>query len=229
MSNPLEGLSVCVGMPCGSMIPFETVRSMVELTAALKNSGVGFSWQWTKGSSIVQKARSEAAWEFLKSDCNRLFWIDSDIAFRPADFLKLLALSQRYECVGASYAAKLEPPTLFINFDDQRRIVKNQDGLLQARSFGLGFTCVHRKVIEQLAERAPKFKSLGHDEPMPHIFRCEGRDGEFFGEDILFFDDVRALGYSVWLDPTITLGHVGDKEYRAEFPMPQITQEGAKP
>jgi hypothetical protein len=34
------------------------------------------------------------------------------------------------------------------------------------------------------------------------------------GEDGAFFDDIRALGHKVWLDPTIELGHVGTKVYR---------------
>jgi hypothetical protein len=34
------------------------------------------------------------------------------------------------------------------------------------------------------------------------------------GEDVAFFADVRALGFKVWLDATINLGHVGAKVYR---------------
>jgi hypothetical protein len=40
-----------------------------------------------------------------------------------------------------------------------------------------------------------------------------GADAEERGEDAIFFSDVRALGYKVWIDPTIRLGHVGPKIY----------------
>jgi hypothetical protein len=36
------------------------------------------------------------------------------------------------------------------------------------------------------------------------------------GEDMAFFADLRELGYDVWLDPTIQLGHVGNYVYRGD-------------
>jgi hypothetical protein len=32
-----------------------------------------------------------------------------------------------------------------------------------------------------------------------------------------FFSDIRDLGYQVNIDPNVTLGHVGPKEYRASI------------
>ena len=41
--------------------------------------------------------------------------------------------------------------------------------------------------------------------------------GERTGEDVFFFNDVRAAGFDVWLDPSIELGHVGEHEWRGRF------------
>ncbi len=37
------------------------------------------------------------------------------------------------------------------------------------------------------------------------------------GEDYLFCDRARAIGYEVWIDPTIKLGHMGVQEYEGDF------------
>ena len=36
-------------------------------------------------------------------------------------------------------------------------------------------------------------------------------------EDIAFFDDLRDEGFTIWCDPSIELGHVGEKEWRGRF------------
>jgi hypothetical protein len=72
-------------------------------------------------------------------------------------------------------------------------------------------------LIEQLANRAPVLRFPDIPEPIPHIFRCDDSDGKARGEDMAFFSDIRDLGYQVNIDPNVTLGHVGPKEYRASI------------
>lgn len=209
----LSGISVCIGMPVNRAIPFNTHCSVLKTAIALKDRGIPCEHRWSYGGSIIEKDRTHVAVDFLKSDCDRLFWIDSDISWEPADFLRILALSTKFDVVGATYPAKLDPPTYFINFDSRECVERNEYGLLKVRSFGLGFTCISRLAMETLAERAPLVKFPNEPEPVPHIFRCDHPDGVFRGEDIAFFADLRELGFDVWLDPTIRLGHNGDKEY----------------
>lgn len=175
--------------------------------------GIPFEFEMQVGSSLVHHARSKAAWRFLQSKCNRLFWIDSDIAWKGSDFIRFLALSTKMECVCAAYPAKMDPATFFLNVSGL--VESNEYGCLPIVGAGLGFTIVQRGVIERLAEKAPKLKFPDLPEKIPHIFRLDDDGGEARGEDMAFFADVRALGYAVNLDPTIELGHIGSKEYRA--------------
>ena len=39
----------------------------------------------------------------------------------------------------------------------------------------------------------------------------------YIGEDFLFCDRARELGFEVWIDPSITLGHMGVQEYTGNF------------
>jgi hypothetical protein len=82
---------------------------------------------------------------------------------------------------------------------------------------GLGFTVISREVMDRLADRAPKLVFPDGPEPKPHIFRSDSFNGAVRGEDMAFFSDIHDLGYKVWLDPAVELGHVGTYVYRASF------------
>lgn len=217
----LSGLSVMVGMPVHRDISPQTVRSMLNTYAEVIKGGIPIDVNMQHGSSLVHHARTCIAHDFLQSKCNRLFWIDSDISWDEKDFVKLVALSTEMEVVCAAYPLKSDPPVFFINVDDiDRELEANEFGCIQVKGAGLGFTIVQRKVMEELAAKAPMRKYPQREMPIPRIFRCDNDGEEERGEDMAFFADVIGLGYQVNLDPTVKLGHVGQKEYSssvAEF------------
>jgi hypothetical protein len=42
-------------------------------------------------------------------------------------------------------------------------------------------------------------------------------DEGYMGEDFLFCDRARELGFDVWIDPSISLGHMGVQEYTGNY------------
>lgn len=212
----LAGLSVMLAMPTHRDIPAQTVASLLGTADLMRSRGIPFECQLQVGGSIVTFARSKAAHCFLESDKTRLFWVDSDIVWKPEDFLHILALSSALDCVGAIYPSKSEPALFFLNYE-REELASNELGCFEVKGLGLGFTCVQRHVMEKLAERAPKLKFPDAREPIPHIFRLDSDGDEARGEDMAFFADIKALGFPVWLDPNINLGHVGAKIYRGDF------------
>lgn len=208
----LSGVSVMIAIPVNRDLPWQTASSLVETVIELQRLGVAFQVQMVVGSSIVEVARSKVANVFLKSDMNRLLMIDSDQRWTPADAIRLLAMSTKMDVVLGAYPAKRDPPTFLMSPEDGA-VTSNEWGCIPIKGLGLGFTMVSRQVIEDLAELAPKLTFPESTEPVAHIFRCDVVDGAFRGEDMAFFADVRFLGYGVWLDPTLCIGHVGAKEY----------------
>lgn len=212
----ISGLSVFIGMPTHRPIPPETVASLLATQEACWSRGIKLSLTIEKGSSIVEAARTKVAYQFLKSGFNRLFWIDSDMEWSAKDFIKVLALTTKNEIVGAAYRMKCSDVKFMIGLpeEDCEEIRTNEFGCIPWTGMGLGFTCVSREVMKRLAEQSPKLKFPDIPEPAAHIFR-NGTDGNgsFSGEDIQFFGDCRGLGYEVWIDPSVTLGHVGDEVY----------------
>ena len=223
MELGLEGLSVFIAMPVYGEINPETVRSLMASWQACKDHGVNVELHMGHGSSRVQAARNIAAYEFYKSDKNRLFWIDSDMVWEVDSFLKILALSSSFECVGACYRLRKDPPAYCVRGITPGVENKlNSFGCISVEGMGIGFTCIQRKVMEALRDKAPIMVMADADLTLAHEIFTSGSklvDDKLqdAGEDMRLFDDIRSLGFDVWMDPTIRLGHAGHKVYWGAF------------
>lgn len=214
----LKGLSVMIGMPAGRDLPGLTVKSLMGTQSLCRDVQVPFQFGMVIGSAVVQWARDEVIDLFLQSDATRLFWIDSDMVWKPDQFMRLLALSQYHDVICAAYPAKKEQPTFYVNWDADSGLEQGEHGLLEINGIGLGFTVMSRKVIEELAANAVRVVDDVSKRDMAAVFRIGTTpDGRRQGEDMAFFSDIRALGYKVWLDPSVDLGHIGMKEYRGSI------------
>lgn len=212
---PLGDVSVCIGIPLRNPFPAKTVASLCATVHRLTLMGIKHSI--SMNISLVEIARDNVMDEFLKSGLQKLFWIDSDMVWSPEDFLIMLAMSTKVDIVGAAYPAKVEGPTTFYaNFDEDRKT--GPYGLQEVKGLGLGFTIVDRKVCEQLAANAPKVKDQIAGNEVASVFRVDVTpDGFRRTEDMAFFADIRELGHTVWLAPTIELGHIGEREWRGRI------------
>jgi hypothetical protein len=121
----------------------------------------------------------------------KLFWIDSDMVFTPNDVLKLYeadedVVSGCYLTHGNSLAAYSEKyiPLLTSNLSI---------GLRTVEAVGFGFLALKQGVVESI--------------PSP-VFRDASTSLELLGEDLVFCKKVRDLGYEIWLDQDVFLGHV---------------------
>lgn len=217
----LSGLSVVIAIPYRNDhdIAAPTTIALVSTTKLLCEYGIDNDHHFHKSGTIFA-ARSRAVHRFLQTTANRLLWWDSDIVPHPKDLLQLLAWSTRYPVICAAYTGKSDDPFFLINATPGE--VKADDwGNINMNGIGLGFSCMHREVLEELYVKAPMKKYGPKQEPIRGVFRFDevARDGydEFEGEDMAFFDDVRALGYTVMVDPRMEIGHVGEKTYKGRL------------
>lgn len=213
MEIDITGVSVMLAVPVNRDLPWQTAKSLIETVIQLEKAKIDFDIQFLVGSSIVEVARSRVADTFLKSGKSKLFMVDSDQSWEAKDALRMLALSTKMEALCAAYPAKTDPCTFLIN-PEEGEVQSNEYGCIPVKGLGLGFTIVDRVIMEQLAKIAPKLRFPDLEHEIAHIFRCDAVDGDFVGEDMAFFSDIRALGYTIWMDPSLTLGHVGAKEYK---------------
>jgi hypothetical protein len=208
---------VMIGMPNNGMIPWATSLSLSTTLRACDREKIHVQVSAPVGSSVVTWARNAVVGEFLKSDCTHLFWIDSDIVWHPADFFRLLGFGATHDMIGATYMLKREPPECVVNVPGDHYEI-NSHGNVRIESMAMGFTVCQRRVIEAVA----KTKLVLYD-PIakaysPDFFRL-GYNPETMtplGEDIGFYRDAAALGFTGWLDPSVRLGHIGIKTYTGD-------------
>ncbi len=211
----ISKLRVHVGIPALETMSTFTALALIDTVCLFQARGLVFEVKMEVGSCYVERARNFIADNFLKSDCDRLLMIDSDMVFKPADVIRLLALSTVMDVVSAAYTIRSEPPTYIVSMPEKFRL--NEYGCMPHGGMGLGFTVVSRKVMESLADGACPTTYAERPEPIPGIFRNSVNNGVFTGEDMNFFQDVRTHGFQPWVDPLLDLGHRGAKEYRGNF------------
>jgi predicted O-methyltransferase YrrM len=103
-------------------------------------------------------------------------------------------------------------PTVYLYGNDERfthYLDFGMDKPFVCDGIGTGFLLIKREVLlrftpEVCKEFGPPF-AVGH-----------APDGTEEGEDLSFCRRAKKLGYEIWADPTIPLGHVGKKSYTRE-------------
>jgi hypothetical protein len=212
----LTELSVSIGFPCGAYVPWQTALSLAKTMQVAAMEGAPCEISVVAGCSVVTTARSNIVEAFLAGTASRLFWIDSDIVWEPRDFFRLLALSSKMDVVCAAYPMKTAQRQFTIKHPDLVNFELNDFGCVKIEGAGLGFTVMTREVVERVAAGKPVLKQAHKGADMTAVFRLDSVDGYDRGEDQAFFADIRELGFPVWLDPTIQLGHVGSHVYRGD-------------
>ena len=158
----------------------------------------------------VEHAKAIIYKKFLETDCTHFFNVDADILFleneiNPID--KLVELDK--DIVGGIYVYKKLPcfPThrpLDLQeiyeregkFPEDYKFVIPQE-LHEVKWLAGGCMIIKREVIEKLMEKYP-VPNL----PMIH-------KEEYLSEDFAFCERARKLGYKIYAEPTIKLGHCG--------------------
>src|SRR5262245_39410193 len=101
-----------------------TVISLLDTCSLLQKMGIDHEVHLL-GSSVVTTARNKVADQFLQSNKNRLFWIDSDMQWEAKDFVRILAMSSIMECVGVAYVAKDLPLQFQLNYDKDKFVTND--------------------------------------------------------------------------------------------------------
>jgi len=174
----------------------------------------GFKVKWVNGqSSLVHHARELTASggesRNLNPEEHRLFgglpykrvvWIDSDISWRPDQFMRLI--KSPYEVVTGAYAV-VDGSTSILTSQGfmTRQSVKQEAAPFRVDACGFGFVSMKQGVFERMPRA---WFCLAHQQ----VGVLNGHPViDSAGEDISWCSKARGLGIEIWFDPTILVTH----------------------
>jgi hypothetical protein len=229
MSNNKEYYDVLITTPGRNM----DRRYVLSLLATIKElDSLGITWSYSNQSSSDVSIAREATilgscrimgWASNFSapingniDYKKIFLIDSDIFWKPEDFLKLY-YSEEDAISGVYLQDDQETTTLltplkendgaFSMFTERMRTllrseIVNKSAKFEISGCGLGFVCLKKGIFESV-ER-PWFQHLTTS---GEVINGE-KIVELVSEDISFIKRCREKGFKFYADPTVLVGHV---------------------
>ncbi|MFT8736177.1 MAG: hypothetical protein ABF760_01790 [Zymomonas mobilis] len=158
-------------------------------------------------SSILAGAKNIAVKESLNWDADYILFLFGDITF-PNDVLHRL-LAHKKDIIGVTYPKPIAPYNLLGITDDNQDQEDLANGLLKMRYMPGGCLLV----------KADIFKKL--DPNLPYFYYDVFQD-DVMGDDFVFCDRVRELGYDIWCDANLSadIGRIGQRVYH----MPEIEE-----
>lgn len=221
--NDKAPTKIFIALPCYWNVDPMFTQCLMKTIHGLK---VPVVIRWCIGDSLVGRARNRLTREFLSTDCTHLLWIDTDLVF-SLDHIERI-VSHGEAIVGGLYCKKQEgEPQLVLNrFDTIDPLVG--DALQSVKYIGTGFMCIAREVFDKMAATWPEDSYKADESDLPEhdywrvgVYQFADGSKRYLSEDWWFCQRALELGYKIYADMKILLGHVG----HATFPL--RTQEAA--
>ena len=223
-SYDLAGKSIFIALPAYDFkVSLKLAVSLARFTQAAPQHGISVQLGSICGCSVVSRARNLLAQDMLESTCDYLLFIDSDINFEPDDILRLMAWGSdpKKGIVAAVPRTRSEDKVYIttLDYDENNDLTMNGMGLVRAKRVATAFMLVRREVFVTMTAANPdwKYYDKRSERTIPCLFDFQLTEEGYIGEDFLFCDRARELGFEVWIDPSITLGHMGIQEYVGNF------------
>ena len=223
-SYDLAGKSIFIALPAYDFkVSLKLAVSLARFTQAAPQHGISVQLGSICGCSVVSRARNLLAQDMLESPCDYLLFIDSDINFEPDDILRLMAWGSdpKKGIVAAVPRTRSEDKVYIttLDYDENNDLTMNGMGLVRAKRVATAFMLVRREVFVTMTAANPdwKYYDKRSERTIPCLFDFQLTEEGYIGEDFLFCDRARELGFEVWIDPSITLGHMGIQEYVGNF------------
>jgi len=186
------------------------VDAMVRTIKLLTERGVNADWLMHQGDPHVDDGRNACVAKFLESGAKKFIFIDDDVGWEAGDFLKFITHDR--DVVAAIYPKKkdtLDWPVRLLPGIMQAE----PDGLLKVENVPTGFLMISRACLEKMAPSAMQFRR--RDTGMTPLLFERGVESEGrWGGDYWWGKKWSAMGGEIFIDPELTLTHVGLKTWQ---------------
>lgn len=193
-------------------VPF--LHGFIQTSHEFARRGINIEYSFQTGTYIAMN-RENLARQFLKTNCQYLLYIDSDIAFKFEDVLRLLA--SEVDVVSGVYRFRTpvpegHPTTLPIRALGGGQIDLASDEHMQKCEFVPGgMVMIRRPVIERLYQEHAYIFNQGF---FPSNDGAISVEEDFVGEDVEFCKKWRELDGDIYVNTKVRVGHIGEHDYR---------------
>ena len=191
---------------------FDSIFKFMHDDAQGRNICTGYSHA---SLGYIPASRNELMNQWMKNEAEWMLMLDWDISFTTEDVYTLLDAADPVEkpIIGGTYVTymggdnRLRPCWLALDDDAGPGYHPVNEftmgGIYELATIGMGFTLIHRNVLEALAEdyKDSDWKWFGHDVI----------NGTHVGEDLTFCTRARAAGFSSWGHGGVLVGHTKAK------------------
>ena len=233
----LVGRKLMIAIPCyDGKLNIKTAFALAALVPKVDKMGVELHFAHVSGCSIITKARNKLVANFMDSECTDLLFLDADVIANIDDVVRLLALATDRDVVAGTYPRRSTDAKFFLDFylNENHALEFDENGLMRVDSVATGFMLIRRHVLEHMIAKHPEWKYKGDGEGQDEyaVFDFALIDGQYIGEDYLFCRRAREEGFTIFLDPMISLPHIGTTEFTRNFQqdaLQPLLEQFAKP
>ena len=198
-------MKILIAVPCMDQVPVLFCYSLAQLQKT------GDCALMMKSGSLIYTSRNAIATEAIKADVDYVFWLDSDMVFKPDTLVRMLETlkANDLDILSGLYFRRVPPysPVLFdkIEMDgevcDFSEFQSIPDGLFEVGACGFGCVLMKTDVFFDVQSKfGNMFAPIGNT-----------------GEDVAFCWRARQCGYKVFCDPSVLCGHVGYSVVDGQF------------
>lgn len=188
-------MKLLIAVPTYDYMHYRFVECFTKLIRKLDEDEVNYEVAF-QGGTLVYVGRDKLAKKAIEGGFTHMLWLDSDMIFTE-DLLDDLMFSGKDFVTGIAHGRR--PPHASCIFKDVWPFVNRWEGHeYPSGAFkigGCGFACV---LIKTTVIEAVYKKNGTAFFPMREL-----------GEDLAFCKRAQELGFEIWAEPTVWLGHIG--------------------
>lgn len=198
-------MKILIAVPCMDQVPVPFCHSLAQLQKT------GECTLMMKSGSLIYTSRNAIATAAIKMDADYVFWLDSDMVFKPDTLIRMMDTlkANDLDILSGLYFRRVPPysPVLFDKIEingvecDYSEYSRIPDGLFEVGACGFGCVLMKTDVFFDVQSKfGNMFAPIGNT-----------------GEDVAFCWRARQCGYKVFCDPSVLCGHVGYSVVDGQF------------
>lgn len=192
-------MKLLIAVPAMDTVPVPFLNSMLGLQKRLIKDGIDFEIKVESGT-LVYLARDRLASRAINGEFTHVLWLDSDMVFH-SNILEDLMFSGKSFVTGIAHGRRspfLSCVFKDITLDGLKRWELDEYPTTTFEVAGCGLACC---LMDVEILKAVMLKWGTCFTPIKQ-----------YGEDLVFCLRAKNLGYQIWAEPTVRLGHIGHIE-----------------